>query len=746
MNYSKKKFLKVFFTVIAVTICVQILGEDIPFLSRAIRTTQATDSEFDYKIDNKKVKITAYKGNSSEVVVPKTIDGTKVTAIGTDAFSEMGTIKSIELPSTIKYIESGAFKLCTGLEKIELSKELKTIGDSAFSGCSNLTDIDFPESVESIGAYSFSGTGLTMIQIPSTVENIGTYAFANCFSLKDIELSGSMTVIEDNTFENCGVKEIIIPGSVLSIGSMAFAGCSDLNMVNISASVESIGQYAFEKCTSLTRIEIPNGVNQLGAYAFEGCTALNEISFSQNLEVLNDGLFQNCEALKNIAIPENVQIIGADAFGGCISLEEVIIGEKVRVICDRAFLGCIQLKNVHIGNNTEIIGISSFRNCDSLETVSIGEGVISIGDSAFYDSENLDDIILKSTVMEIVGTDTFNMIGDNAVLTVPVGMSDYYKKLITNETNLKEGSVIIEEGDEIPEFSEIPDESVPEAGMPGEVEPTATPSTDVVPEATVQPEVIPTEVPVTTQTPLPEIITPTVTPAPRQITFNYFDSGNKLINAVSTAQGKTLKLLECEDKEESKFVGWIDLTSSTDKIYAPGTEFVAEEKKEFKALYANIKMLEGAAAKLSSSTGLRFYSRVDMGTYNDIAKYASEFKYGTIICPSNKIEAVSDFTIDNLEQADITYINIPVNVWFNTTDTYMEYTGVVTNILEKNYKLVLSARAYIKIKYSDGIERIIYSDYSDDNKRSVAQVAKAALNDANVYTNEQRKLLQQFTD
>ena len=92
-------------------------------------------------------------------------------------------ITHLILPSSIKYLEEGAFQNYT-LTSITLSENITTIPEFTFCDCSSLTSITIPDSVTSIGDYAFAYcTSLTSITIPSSVTSIGDLAFDSCYNL-----------------------------------------------------------------------------------------------------------------------------------------------------------------------------------------------------------------------------------------------------------------------------------------------------------------------------------------------------------------------------------------------------------------------------------------------------------------------------------------------------------------------------------------------------------------------------------
>ena len=76
--------------------------------------------------------------------------------------------------------------------------KVTSIGEGGFHNCTGLTIITIPDSVTSIGAYAFSScTGLTSITIPDSVTSIGGGAFAGCTNLKYNEYENGLYLGND---------------------------------------------------------------------------------------------------------------------------------------------------------------------------------------------------------------------------------------------------------------------------------------------------------------------------------------------------------------------------------------------------------------------------------------------------------------------------------------------------------------------------------------------------------------------
>jgi hypothetical protein len=166
----------------------------------------------------------------TEVAIPETIDGYKVTAIGEKAFADCTSITFIKIPETITTIGRRAFYRCTGITEITIPKSVTSIGTQIFYGCDKLTTVYYN------GRYGNS-------------EN----PFLNIKSIETVVFGG--TKVSNYVLYNTpSIKTVVILDGVTSIGDYAFSGCSSLTSVTIGDSVTSIGYYAFSGCSSLQTV------------------------------------------------------------------------------------------------------------------------------------------------------------------------------------------------------------------------------------------------------------------------------------------------------------------------------------------------------------------------------------------------------------------------------------------------------------------------------------------------------------
>ena len=237
-------------------------------------------SDFEYQIhDSNQVTITKFIGESSEVIIPPTIDGKPVTTLGNMCFMNNMVIRSVSLPNTVIKIEGGAFFRCTKLENLNLPSSLKEIGNGAFEG-----------------------SAISEVVFPATLTKIGMRAFADCANLKHITLSKEMTfgeeifagsgletlVIEEGVetiaasmFAFTNIQKIVLPQSVKVVGMNAFGGCANLNSIILNEGLEKVNTYAFAK-TAITEIVIPKSVTTITDAVFQSCPKIQKVKFEGN--------------------------------------------------------------------------------------------------------------------------------------------------------------------------------------------------------------------------------------------------------------------------------------------------------------------------------------------------------------------------------------------------------------------------------------------------------------------------------
>lgn len=378
-----------------------------PSAFKTLAKAYYTDGNLSYKTSGDEASIVGCKPEASGyIVIPETLGGYPVVAIGDSSFKDCKNITELKIPSSVKSIGSHAFEDCIGLAKISIPDSVENIGFSAFNGCTSLKEVELPNNIKSIDGSAFrSCIALTKIQIPNSVESIGNSAFEGCTGLKEVELSSSIKTIYPYAFEGCtALTEIKFPNGIKRIESSAFTNCTGLTKIQIPSSVESIDSFAFTYCTGIKSLEVDPGnttyhskgnciiktsskavvlgcnnsviptdsnVTSIGSHAFFGCTGLKSMTIPNNIIKIDDGAFSGCKGLKSITIPNSVKSIGETAFKHCTGLTKIQIPNSVKSIKGSAFVGCTGLKSITIPSSVTSIGISAFVGCSNLEEIKV---------------------------------------------------------------------------------------------------------------------------------------------------------------------------------------------------------------------------------------------------------------------------------------------------------------------------------------------------------------------------------------
>lgn len=393
------------------------------------------NGEYKYIIlDDGTVEIKKYKGSASDLVIPDTIDGRKVTSIGyidndngyCAAFEGNSSIKSVTIPEGINYMSPCMFKDCTNLTTVNYNAVYgKTIPyfesyeevyyGNLFGGCEKLNKINFGKKVRVIPERMFSNlNGIKLLQIPENVREISNRAFENCKNLETVQLSNGVSII----------------------GNYAFEGCENLRSISGSDNNNtlSIGFEAFTDTAWLKNKS--DGIVYFAnvAYTYKG-KCPSSIKLKYGIKGIASGAFANQSKLSKINIPDTVIRIGAYAFGdtawyknkksGIIYIGKMLYGFKskydsengkyksdcpskvtvksgIKGIADSAFEGCGKLSGISLPTSLKGIGNNAFKE-SGLTKITLPNYFTSIGNNAFYGSK-LTSITIPPSVKRIGST------------------------------------------------------------------------------------------------------------------------------------------------------------------------------------------------------------------------------------------------------------------------------------------------------------------------------------------------------
>ena len=324
----------------------------------------------------------------TDVVIPISIGGYKVTAIGENAFSECIAMTAISIPDTVRTIGRRAFYGCTGLTEITIPSSVTNIGLQVFYKASNLSTVYYNSGYGSSENLFLSLSHITKVVFGGS--HVPSYILQNNSAVKEVVLNNSVTSIDSHAFSGCSsLTEIVLPDGVTSIRRDAFSGCSSLTEIIIPRNVATIGMFAFSGCTNLAKVYITD---------LEAWYNISFSDYGSNPMCNGADLYLNGELVTEIEIPDTIGVIKAYTFCGCKSLTSVIISDEVTSIGDCAFFNCIGLSKIEIPDSVISLGEVALSGCTSLTEIVIPDSVNFIGGGAFYDCTSLTSITFDGTV------------------------------------------------------------------------------------------------------------------------------------------------------------------------------------------------------------------------------------------------------------------------------------------------------------------------------------------------------------
>lgn len=262
-------------------------------------------SDFAYTADGGEVTITEYIGTSEHVLIPDTIDGLPVTALGHRAFYEK-TVTTVVVPDSVTEIGAACFSGDNYLVSLKLPDGLKRLPPASLESCMRLYDFDLPQGLEKIYSSVFEfNYYLTHLTLPSSLTEIEQLNFIGLYGLQSLtlaednaafkldETNGLLMTADGTRLLHCfsdivPAEEIILAEGVKIVDPFAFHYDYDVKRIVLPEGVETIGAMAFAMCPNLTEIVIPASVTDIGVMdGLDGRTGI--ISYKRNVIVTPEG-------------------------------------------------------------------------------------------------------------------------------------------------------------------------------------------------------------------------------------------------------------------------------------------------------------------------------------------------------------------------------------------------------------------------------------------------------------------------
>lgn len=274
-----KKLLSILLTIVMVLsiapVAVFAENDILDYLSYEIVDGEVTITDCDESI-------------SGEVVIPDTIEGYPVTAIGEQAFSFCNELISVVIPQTITVFGVEPFLCCYSMSEVYFNNSCETVISEVLYETS-VKNIYLGENFKTVVASSTNGPGklisLGSLETISVDENNNYYS-----SVSGVLFSKDKTELLCFP-DNCKIKNYIIPEGVKCISSFAF---SRVNIeVVFPESLETIEENAFENSFDLLyfdKVVFYKNMESIKKNAFNCIFFDSVIFFSENVEFEDESI------------------------------------------------------------------------------------------------------------------------------------------------------------------------------------------------------------------------------------------------------------------------------------------------------------------------------------------------------------------------------------------------------------------------------------------------------------------------
>lgn len=206
----------------------------------------------------------------------------------------------------------------------------------------------------------------------------------------------------------------------------------------------------------------------------------------------------------------------------------------------------------------------------------------------------------------------------------------------------------------------------------------------------------------------------------KSTTLTVKNESGDIVSPVDTKALTHSEIVKAVETEQKKFIGF----EYESKLYKTADEIETIDKNAVvTAKTMTLYMEYGARIRTIEPFGIRFaavasYSAADYGimlTTKDIAKNSDSFTLENLEATGAKVK------IANKKQTQKEFREV------RDDNKGLSNFAIALIVKEYNYNRVFASRAFAKIEYCNGETKTIYSDFSEDNCRSIYDVAKVGL-------------------
>lgn len=408
-----------------------------------------TSGYWTYSVSSDQVTINSYDGNESHVVIPSSLEGKPVVAIGKAAFSDNSGVQSITIPASVTSIGAMAFGGSGNLNMVIIKgSNPASMGNNVF-GSSMISKIYVP--ADAVDAYktswskysdlikadpagvtfrdNMSMNGLTYrVNDDYTVTLTGCDGGSSNFEINSEAFyddngqtsSFQVTAIADGAFESSSIVKVGIPSSIKKIGSRAF-NCSSLKEIFVGQEYNS-----FDPC-------------EIADDAFPGGSTFKIYVPSDKVSDYQQAWSSYANNICALPIGTSVTLGDYD----CVYTDYGVYSTKVKIVKYNGNSSEVTVPAYitdNMASSVQVTGFAdeAFANNENIKTVTFSNGdyyEIGSANRLFYGCSNLSKVFIESNMQPLYfGSDCFTGCSRDLVIYVPNNFVSEYRNQLSGYT------------------------------------------------------------------------------------------------------------------------------------------------------------------------------------------------------------------------------------------------------------------------------------------------------------------------
>lgn len=239
---------------------------------------------------------------------------------------------------------------------------------------------------------------------------------------------------------------------------------------------------------------------------------------------------------------------------------------------------------------------------------------------------------------------------------------------------------------------------------------------------------------------------------PKSTSLTVKNESGDVVSSVDTKALTRSEIVKAVETEQKKFIGF----EYDSKLYKTADEIETIDKNAVvTAKTMTLYMNSGACVRTIKEYGIRFSAVANCPIEGSLIN-GFIVDYGIMLTTKDIARNSDSFTLENLEATGVLEATGAKVKIANKEQTQKEFKEIKDNdtglskfaislikIKKENYNLVFAARAFAKIKYADGSVGTVYSNFGDDNCRSLYDVASKGLENS---ADENHELYRDYCD